>query len=348
MGLGKIPEQEFLKHVRDQCIEWRAEHTEYRLWIDCRLALIDFLLNESHGPNNARRAAAFKSHHSLIGSALTLSHAPKDGLHDLYDTARSALQAGAAEACRVLGMEGSRFSANLMIEGTSRSPRHTTPAGEQARKLWGNVPRQYLEVVLETPPDSSERAHDGFFVPLLHGSGVPDIPGATSAYFNGYGSAVFKDDLPTLTGLSEEDNRSWRRYLEDFLPETMFVSLPFRVPRDGQSVQDLVTAAVLNMNVQASLKDHRARSAYHKEWLELARDSVHDFTNTAFYCYMLIENYLFRRPALAGQSTQWELLQLTNDEWQRISQQAPDQKRFPRREDNAEGQGTDEANAGAN
>lgn len=135
-----------------------------------------------------------------------------------------------------------------------------------ASHLWRDCrdSKTRLVVVAET---LEEPEHLGFWLPLYpnYRSGSP---GATNAYYAGYGSAVFVNDLPVLErDLEGASQQEWENYIGNKLQRQVnFVSIPFFLKRKGVRK----TLAVLNVHFSTQDPD-TCRRAYEGEWLKLAQ-----------------------------------------------------------------------------
>lgn len=291
LGQQNLSSNEFRAELRRQCLEFERSHAPLRLWIENRLALLEFLDRSVEEIPEELSVVSISFQQAFLRATGLLAHGDYDGAIQIAkEISAGALEAAAEATRQVLGKGGCGFSANLMVPMRidrallAVDPDH--PAAlrnhELARTLWSRLnPERCLIVAAETRGAD----HIGFWVPLIRGEGSRDLPGASRAFYNYIGSAVFKDDIPTLWGFPDELSAPWRNYIRNDFREHMFVSLPLVVPKGSAGTGSLVVA-VLNVNADPPVEDGWRR-AYHREWLELARKRATPFVLVAFQACLL-------------------------------------------------------------
>jgi hypothetical protein len=195
---------------------------------------------------------------------------------------RHAMEAAAIAVAKALGAENSGVSANLMVPVSGAAEWMPTPEirrnGDRSRALWAGLNSENrLLIVAQT----AGAEHVGFWVPLARAErGGPWLPGAPTAFRHGRGDAVFKEDLPPLSGFPDAVAARWKAYMITHFAQRMFVSVPFVAPKGGPGASRVVVS-VLNVNVDAA--DLTGwRRASHPEWLKVARDRSRPFVEIAF------------------------------------------------------------------
>jgi len=284
----------FCEGVRQRCRTLLTRYPELRSWVECRLALLEYVLDpprllyeqlrDLEVTLRSRERVAYKQLHQ--GNL-------EDALHTAAGLAEEAMEAVNAVTKQVLSPRAAPavpMHANLMMPISRQRLSAANAVGipsehherwnknkETADSLWagvGDANCRCLQIVAETRP----LQHGGFWVPLARGETGEALPGASTAYAKMQGSAVFRHDLPHLDGFSGQVNRRWTAYMAEDFEHDLFVSVPLTLPmRGGHDV-----AAVVNVNVVYA-DDAPWFRAYHQEWLALLEQEVADFAEIAYH-----------------------------------------------------------------
>jgi hypothetical protein len=242
-----------------------------------------------------------------MNQALVLSgHDPERANSIASRSIFTAMKAAALAVADSLGESDSAVNSNLMVPMRGEFFK-ATDASEQsenerrAQDIWQTTgDERRLVIVAETLGSD----HRGFWVPLIQGEGSKWLPGAPEAWALQRGSAVYKDDLPRLSGFAQSLNARWQAFMLDRFRQRLFVSLPFRVS-DG--IGGWLVPCVLNVNVDTS-DVGSWRRAMHAEWLEIARERARPFIEVAFNGLLLIFSDVTGRPILDTGSDDWNTL----------------------------------------
>lgn len=288
-GLNHIPSEDLVKTLCAQLDEFAREHRDLERWVAVRKALLErSVFNASTVLGKFERILRMHRF-SLMQLGIELGLAGPRALGFADKLTCDALEGATQVVSETLGSGlKAQLNASLMLavsDPASVNAAITNNAAtlqkndQMAKDLWAGLPAQpvcYLMIVAETWKDR----HSGFWVPHVSGDRSAVLPGAPEAYANGYGSAVFKGDLPELRGFSENLSKRWHAYILDVVPGTLFVSLPVLVPRINQEEPSI--AAILNVNVSLA-NDGCWHRAYHPEWLLEASRVAQPFAEIALY-----------------------------------------------------------------
>jgi len=218
------------------------------------------------------------------------------------DIGLQAMHAAALSVTQALGIEGtSSLSANLMVPFSGDVEFPANENWTRATDLWAGADASKRLVVVGETEGS---AHAGFWVPATRGEGGAVLPGAPTAYVHLEGDAVFKDDLPHLTGFGERIEARWRSYMLDGFRQKLFVSVPLRAPN---GVGGYIAPAVLNVNADAQ-DVTRWKRAYHREWLALVGERVQPFVEIAMTSWLITLNHERPDARLGTGSEAWDTL----------------------------------------
>ena len=285
-GLEHLDATTFLRGLRDHGKELLREHPMLRLWIETRISLLEYKITPPLLVPDELRRTEVQLRRSLLSVQNILWQSPANASALATELTTVAMQSAAQAAFQILGGNPCRLSANLMVPTTAReqiastfSPNEYAKANtDKAAGLWEGygAATKFLVVVAET----AKANHLGFWIPIVRGDKGSDLPGAPFAYQRIQGASVFKDDLPPLTGFPTELTARWNAYMLNDFKESLFISLPFRVPTGHLGTE--IVAAVLNVN--ADPQDIGAwRRAYHQEWLSVAANYAAPFIEIAYY-----------------------------------------------------------------
>lgn len=281
-------DEDFARELRRACADVREKHPGLADWVDCRSALLDFVINP---PGQVPRQLVETGH--LLDNALTrMIHFRATG--DMAEAATIAdgliahsLDAVRAACCCILSPERedqeTDCSVNLMLpipkEGLQPLP---SMAGNwsTAEELWAGVEFDNRLVVLsETPTGVAARSHKGFWAPIPRLVQRP-LPGAMTAVCERRANAVFTDDLPEVNGHAAGLDARWKRYMTEVFDKRLFISFPSIMP-DPAGVRQVL--AVINVNVTPPPDDRTWRRAYHDVWLTAATSAVSVFARFAYW-----------------------------------------------------------------
>lgn len=287
-GLAHLDKAELARRLIHRARELARDHPPLRNWIQDRIAALEYLTAPPvpETPQELLDSAGTQRLSLLRLHLVARSGSEVRTVADLL--MREAMEAAARAVAGALNLEDGNVSANLMIPLAAS---HLPPSQNRvvmenrrlAEELWrGLAATARLHIVAET----RGTRHAGFWVPLARGDRSLVLPGAPAAYTNLRGDAVFKDDLPPLTGFSDAVAARWRSFITDQFAQRMFVSLPFLAPRGGTG-RGRVVMCVLNVNVDAADMSgwYRAR---HPEWLKVARARSQPFVEIAFEALVLL------------------------------------------------------------
>jgi hypothetical protein len=306
-GLTKHGRQLFLARLQDECIRCGHEDGELLPWLQRRTGLLEF----ETGPRPKFReelqdaVVALRADYEL--ALWEASTNLEQAVVRAIGVSRRALESAGQVVVSLFATQPCDFSANLMLPGPV-GPTFTKDAvfqrnAQGADEIWEDLryTGQRLTIVVET----RDANHLGFWVPAnARGTNGEELPGATAASSNMTGSAVFKYDPPPLLGFPPNVNRLWGVHMDRKFADTLFVSLPLKLPSSTPGTSTV--HAVLNVNANANSGEGWER-ATHREWLELARDRVAQFLEVGFKALVLIneagERGLF--PELPQISARW-------------------------------------------
>lgn len=288
-GLDHIGLEPFRSELRVVCLELREEHPKLSLWIDKRIALLDFKRGRVQDlPQDKVYLGIMFRQSQMLAQNLVHKGEFKDAAKMARQLANEAMHAAGQVAKLHLARDVSKqwqISANLMVpyDFTDLSREDFFPDdisktnNEKASTLWrsiGNI-RKCLVAVAETP----DAGHLGFWVPLSSGAINMQLPGAPEAFHKLEGKAIFKEDLPPLTGFSAELTAAWINYMINEVNGHVILSTPFISPKSpSQSFEDVV--AVFNMHI--SPHDESLKRAYHKEWLTVVSKQISQFIEVSY------------------------------------------------------------------
>jgi hypothetical protein len=253
------------------------------------LALLDFVAHadEEHATDSSHTAILLRSRllqvvaylYSLRPSGLVAASAE--------ELSWAALSAASQELCISLATGPCEYNANLMVPVSSSGGKAELgafsgmAAAERASTVWSAVPE--VERCLLVAAETEQAGHLGFWVPLARGNRGEYLPGAPAAFMGMSGTAVFKNDLPDLTGFPKEVNAAWGEYMHRHFKQDLFISIPYFVPMpNGIGTK---VAAILNVNVQS--QNESWCRAYHKEWLDIATRRLAPFIELALYATLV-------------------------------------------------------------
>ena len=308
VGLEKYA---FAPTLRTMVLELLREHEALRLWIERRLALLEFRTNApTNGFEDLQHTASLLRRGLLHALKIVDRGDRVNAMALANQIARDALLGAGQAAMEVLGQGGCPFNANLMLRIRLVSNTVHFESGTIASRnsdgacaLWDGIRARHALVILE---EAGEPEHAGFWAPLASGTNGEYLPGASEAFGSMIGSAVFKNDLPPLRGFETATENRWHGHMRSAFRERMFVSLPLTVASEGQPKRVL---AVLNVNAEPSSEDGWRR-AYHRQWLAVAKDRVAQFVEVAFLAHLIKRQCDSGTPVVA--------LDLGADPWQSL------------------------------
>lgn len=294
-GLDHYTYQSFLSTLCHHCWRVRSGHEPLKRWIDVRRAKLDYL-------TQLPRPLSDDVHLLLAGLERRLLHCVNRMSGPRSVEILEAATRGLKEALTAVGHAvgavfsgpgfGYQFTVNLMVptvhgfeipagvEGDDRNVWQENKAA--ADDLWAGLGERLerkLVVVAETGPQH----YAGFWAPAFRDRAAPALPGATLAYQEMRGSAVFREDLPRLERLGQAVEEKWRAYMMSGFRHRLFVSLPVLIPG---SVYERTVGAVVNTNVIPNDDDTWLR-AYHARWLALCNERVQPFARMAFWFHLV-------------------------------------------------------------
>jgi hypothetical protein len=274
-GLDHLDSANFVLAVTANCREMARQHEPLGLWVRRRISLLEHAASPPHPVSHRYDRAAFLLRQTLFFADAPGGDAASVGakLDLTAQVGQDALETAGALVAEALGVDAPQYSVNLMVpmrlrsrEGPDIRPNNAEAATvaaenrEKAAALWQTCKAdRCLTVVAET----RNARHLGFWVPLCRGHHDADIPGAPRAFFRGEGFAVFKDDLPKVIGFDPGLADDWDRYMRRDFQDSLFVSLPFSVPRTTGGTGDAMPIAVVNVNAIRSDDDTSWMRAYH-------------------------------------------------------------------------------------
>jgi hypothetical protein len=282
-GLDHLHNSDFAARLIDRSTELMREHPKLANWVQHRNAALEFIARppKANVPEDLVDSE-LQLRHALMRANLLARSNRTLAANVAARVMRHAMEAAAIAVAKALGAENSGVSANLMVPvsgATDWTPtKDTLRNAERARALWAGLgSEKRLLIVAQT----AGADHVGFWVPLAraHRGGLW-LPGAPTAFRHGQGDAVFKDDLPPLSGFPDTVADRWKTYMITDFAQRMFVSVPFVAPKGGPGGSRVVVS-VLNVNVDASDLSGWRRAS-HPEWLKVARDRSRPFVEIAF------------------------------------------------------------------
>ena len=299
-GLDHLTFQEFLLELRSRCREFQRNHSTMSKWVRKRIALMDYAIDGV--PTYPRELVEAQS--GLLFQYTQANHLiwqdPEEAQNATDNLIRDLLLTAAGAALSAFSNEyrGWNCSANIMLPFNAEN---LPQVGRflNAQTVWGVPEGRCLSVVTDT---SSENI--GFWVPLRKTGGY-STPGAAMAFNHLEGSAVFKDDLPPLPGLSTAVVSAWTTYMQNIFEDTMFVSIPLSVI-DGHGNSPI---AVLNINVSPPPNSEEIWRACQPEYLKEAQ------ARAATYLTQLILTYQLGQRARGIRGQDILLLESAAEEW---------------------------------
>lgn len=291
VGLEHWHEHDFARDLQGACSELVRSVPELRRWIDCRNALLDYLLSPAQTlpPELQRTLLIFErsvqgvTHLGAVGEREGAVLVATELMQKALDGAKSA-------CCWVIsqqpGAQRTDCSANLMLPVeagyTPRDPGQRNNF-DACCSLWDGIRHtKRLMVLAETEPGVTGQSHSGFWLPIIRTDRGHCLPGAGDAFVLQRPRSVFKDDLPSLAkrGLPDSTDANWRAHMTSRFERKLFISIPIVVPTERGVTQ---VAAVLNVNVSPPEEDKSWLRAYHEPWLTAAAAAVEPFGRHAFW-----------------------------------------------------------------
>lgn len=286
-GVEHLDRTLLLKCISDECDRYVRSYPEAANWVRSRVALLEFKRDQER-PNPVSPVLHLLRN-QLLRVVNLLWQDPASGVELADDLLDQALRGAAQVVHGVLGGDSKgQLNATLMLP--VRDPQEMIAAlasmglqahdgDRRANAIWQRLPSKpqaYLVVVGGTQGDE----HLGFWVPVVEGDRGKRLPGASEAFANHIGSAVFRHDVPKLDGFSEEVNARWSEHIRARIRGRHFVSIPLLVERN-QGLGSVVPAVV---NVSADPGEGREwYRALHEEWLECAREAAAPFIEVALF-----------------------------------------------------------------
>lgn len=289
-GLDHIEDTVFLKELQRQCRDYIRIHPQLRLWIEKRNALLEFKTELIPDIRDELNRNALKLRRAQFEAAGFLNSGQNDlALEAANSISENALLYALEGVVNILGKNRGvecPANANLMVPWNMNGaaspeffPNETARKNnEKALRLWRHLPNP--NKCLISIAETKDANYLGFWVPLDSGGIQNNLPGAPTSFFQKKPTAVFKDDLPPLSGFPQLLKEEWGTYMRNDFQQQMFVSIPFLVPQTHAGMGSVV-AAVLNVNVSPP-EDDRWRRAYHREWLDEVRRNIEQFLEAAF------------------------------------------------------------------
>ncbi len=291
------PIQVFYSFLSDSSYQVRSQHPQLNLWIRRRLASLDYKLAQPDALHSDLSAVTTSLNFNLFGIMNLLHQNPLQAREKAEGIIRDALElAGQAVMQVVSAQPKTPFWTNLMLPLQPKDLR--TPLFQDstaqanianANRLWaGCRPKisTYLVVAAEMFEGKPESL--GFWLPI-YSHPQNETPGATAAYYQGYASAIFADDLPRLGGdLEGADQQAWEAYITSkLLSQGSFISVPLflKTSRDKRKV-----LAVLNVHFRTKIgnSEEICRRAYEGEWLRIAQRQAAPLICEAYKAFLIM------------------------------------------------------------
>jgi hypothetical protein len=282
-GLDHLHAADFATRLIHRSTELMRQHPLLANWVLHRNAALEFVARPPKASVPEELVDwELQLRHALMRAHLLARSSRGIAANAAARVMRHAMEAAAIAVAKALGAENSGISANLMVPVSGAAEwmpnEDTRRNAERALALWEGLDSAHrLLIVAQT----AGVEHLGFWVPVARAQrGGLWLPGAPTAYRHGQGDAVFKEDLPPLSGFPDAVATRWKAYMFGHFAQRMFVSLPFVAPRGGPGGARMVVS-VLNVNVEASDLSGWRRAS-HPEWLKVARDRSRPFAEIAF------------------------------------------------------------------
>jgi len=305
-GLGKHARQLFLVRLQDECRSIADEDIDLLPWLHRRIALLEFETTPQPRFPEELQDAVVALRADYEQALWEASSDLEQAVLRANGVSRRALESAGQVVVSLFSKKPCGFSANLMLPGMA-GPVFTSSQlfqrnAAEAERIWNDLRHTGHRLTVLTETRSAN--HLGFWVPATRrGNNGEELPGATAAYTNMTGSVVFKHDLPPLLGFPTAVERLWQAHMEQNFGDTLFVSLPLKLP---SVVGSSSVHAVLNVNVSADMGTGWER-AVHREWLEVARDRVAQFLEVGFKALVFMNEAAGRQlfPDLPSISARW-------------------------------------------
>ncbi len=279
----------FYKKVETFCSKIPNEKEELSIWVNRRLALLEYRISPPTELPSELTEIASQINIFLMGASTVLKDRPEFTHQEAKRQLNESLKHIGNIVSRIIckHYEDCQYRVNLMLpmpEGNLARKFFQNSIAQnniaQASQLWGDTPpsKEILAVVAETG-DTDEFL--GFWMPFYSNQGK-HWAGASTAYCQAHGSAVFADDLPPIDGVMEPVVNRWNTYVKNNFNQGFFVSLPFRIDLDGQGRK---AYAVFNININPVRED--GRRAYHAEWLKIVQKLTSSLMTEAYKAFML-------------------------------------------------------------